>query len=193
MEYSPENFLSSNSYMKPGKILEYFMLAFVVIVMNSCATALQVGEMIPHVDYSAFTSTDKTIKVQEVYGGELTNPMGMSKIESKGFQDALVTTLRKSGIFKEVFIDRSGDYELKTQIVSQKMASWLATTNVTLFVHYRLFETKTNKEVWSQSFLSQYDADNLNKGPHANEGAVRDNLTQLLKKLADFMNKLNKK
>lgn len=179
--------------MKPAKILEYFILAFVVTIMNSCTTALQVGEMIPYVDYSAFTSTDKTIKVQEVYGGELTNPRGMSKIESKSFQDALVTTLKKSGIFKEVFIDRSGDYELKTQIVSQKMESWLAATNVTLFVHYRLFETKRNKEVWSESLLSQYDTDNLNKKPHPNEGAVRDNLTQLLKKLADFMNKLNKK
>ena len=115
--------------------------------------------MIPSVDYSAFTSTDKTIKIQEVYGGELTGPMGTSKIESKRFQEALVTTLRKSCIFKEVFLDRSGDYELKTQIVSQKITSWLASTSVTLFVHYRLFETKTNKELWRESILSKYDTD----------------------------------
>ncbi len=184
--------------MKPKRNSRYFILVLTVIVMNGCATAPKVAKMIPNVDYSAFTSTDKTIKIQEVYGGELTDPMGTSKIESKSFQEALLTTLRKSGIFKEVFIDRSGDYELKTQIVSQKITSWLASTSVTLFVHYRLFETKTNKELWRESILSKYDTDISKKdasdqGAGENEGAVRDNLTQLLKKLADFMNKLNKR
>jgi hypothetical protein len=184
--------------MKPKRNSRYLILVLIVIIMNGCATPPKVAKMIPNVDYSAFTSTDKTIRIQEVYGGELADPMGTFKIESNSFQEALVTTLRESSIFKDVFLDRGCDYELKTQIVSQKITSWLGSTRVTLFVHYGLFETKTNKELWRESILSRYDTDisikvASDRGAGEIEGAVRDNLTQLLNKLADLMNKLNKR
>jgi hypothetical protein len=68
-----------------------------------------------------------------------------------------------------------------------------------LFVNYRLVETKSNQEVWKDNILSQYDAKfeaasyGVERAKKANEGAVRNNLSQLIKKLSDILSKLNKK
>lgn len=185
--------------MKKNKTIKtVFLVLIVAVAITGCATPPSVKNMIPSFNYTTFVSTDKTLMVAEVKGGEKTNPMWVSKIANEGFHEALTNTLKESGIFKEVFTAEKGDYEIYAEIISQEFESVLRTPSI-LFVNYRLIEADSGKEVWKENILSQYGVKfkealfGLDRAKMANEGAVRDNLTQLIKKLSNVLSKLNKK
>ena len=151
--------------------------------------------MIPSFNHTTFVSTDKTLMVAEVKGGEKTKILHVSKIENKGFHEALTNTLKESGIFKEVFTAEKGDYEIYAEIIGHELDPGFPHT-VTLFINYRLIEADSGKEVWKENILSQYDAkwhEAVNLAKKGNEETVRDNFTQLIKKLSNVLSKLNKK
>ncbi len=151
--------------------------------------------MIPSFNHTTFVSTDKTLMVAEVKGGEKTKILHVSKIENKGFHEALTNTLKESGIFKEVFTAEKGDYEIYAEIISQELKTGFTFTS-TLFINYRLIEADSGKEVWKENILSQYDAkwlEAVNLAKKGNEETVRDNFTQLIKKLSNVLSKHNKK
>ncbi len=51
------------------------------------------------------------------------------------------------------------------------------------FVHYSLADAKTRKTLWRQSLVSQFNAYGADLG-RAAEGVVRDNLSQMIEKVA---------
>lgn len=176
--------------MKTKENLKISLLLFIAVVLVSCATAPEKNKMIPYIDYSTFASSSRTIKITEVKGGEET--WDVSRLDDKSFKEALIDTLKKSGLFKEIFTDQTSDYELDTEIVSQKLQPGL-TAYAALFVHYRLVETKTNQVVWTENIFSQNDAFGANQGKDVLEGAARDNLAQLIRKLAEILTRQNRK
>ncbi len=159
--------------------------------------------MIPSFNHTTFVSTDKTLMVAEVKGVEKTmerdfdlllSTKFLLYIEHEGFHEALTNTLKGSGIFKEVFTAEKGDYEIYAEIISGELAPGARST--ILFVNYRLIEADSGKEVWRENILSQYDVkwyEGVNLPKKAFEGTVRDNLTQLIKKLYNVLSKHNKK
>ncbi len=192
--------------MKKNKTIKtVFLVLIVAVAITGCAPP-SVTNMIPSFNYTTVVSTDKTLMVAEVKGGEKSKPFpsrSASKIENEGFHEALTNTLKGSGIFKEVFTAEKGDYEIYAEIISQELKGAFTITS-TLFINYRLIEADSGKEVWKENILSQYDVKSkesffpiLFGGPNApakaNEGTVRDNLTQLIKKLSNVLSKHNKK
>ena len=180
--------------IKNQEIKTTLILLFFVIFISSCTVKAPDAEyMIPDIDYSKFTTIGQTLKVVEVKGGIKTNPMGRPTTGNEAFQEALISTLRKSGLFKEILTDGNSDYELFTEIVAQKWHPGFSITS-TLFVKYRLIETKSNQEIWKENVYSQYEAENeeawlgQDRATKANEGAVRENLKLLLRKLSDVFN-----
>ncbi len=173
------------TYMKTRKNLKSFPLLFVAVMLVSCATAPEKNKMVPYIDYSTFASSGRTLKITEVKGGEETG-WDVPKIDNKSFKEALIDTLKKTGLFKEIFTGQPGDYELDAEIVSQKVQPGL-TAYAALFVHYRLVETKTNQAIWNENIFSQNDAFGANQGKDVIEGAARDNLTQLIRKLSEIL------
>ncbi len=177
--------------MKTRENLKGFLLLFVAVMLVSCATAPEKSKMIPYIDYSTLASSGRTLKITEVKGGEETG-WDTPKIDNKEFKEALMDTLKKAGLFKEIFTDHAGDYELYTEIVSQKVVPGL-TAYAALLVHYSMVETKTNQAIWTENIFSQNDAFGANQGKDAIEGAARDNLTQLIRKLAEILTQQNRK
>jgi hypothetical protein len=177
------------NYMKTKENLRNFLILFVALILVSCATAPEEKKMIPYIDFSTFSSSGRTIKIIEVKGGGETG-WDVPKIDNTSFKEALVGTLKKSGLFKQILTDHTGDYQLDTEIVSQKIQPGL-TAYAALFVHYRLIETKTNQVVWTENIFSQNDAFGENQGKDVLEGAARDNLAQLIRKLADILSRQN--
>jgi len=59
-------------------------------------------------------------------------------------------------------------------------------------------ETKSQEVIWKENIFSQYRAEfdeafyGIERARKANEGAIRDNLTQLLKKLSNLQTVLEK-
>jgi hypothetical protein len=175
------------------KIKTILLAAFFIAFAYGCAAGPpEARHMVPSADYSGFNFSGKTLKVAEVKGGEKTKPMNVPTIDNEGFQEASVNTLKKSGMFKEVSTNREGDYELMAEIVSQKWQPGLP-GNVTLFIHYRLIDTESNQVFWKETIFSQYSASmddapfGLERAKMSTEGAVRDNLTKLLRKLSDVL------
>lgn len=171
-------------------IIMLILLICGTLIVSCTAKAPDPQYMIPSADFSQFTATGKTLKVLEVKGGIKTDPMGKPTIENEGFQEALISTLKKSGLFNEVSPEKNSDYELSAEIVTQKWHPGFSITS-NLFVKYKLIETKSNIEIWKENIYSQYEAkfeetsDGLLRAKKANEGAVRENLKLLLEKLSD--------
>lgn len=181
--------------MKKNKTLKSVILVLIVaVVITCCAAPASVTLMIPSFDHTSFVSTNMTLMIAEVKGGKKTDPMVLSTIENEGFKEALTNTLKKSSIFKDVFTDKKGDYKLYTEIIAQELKTGFTMTT-TLFVNYKLIEDKSNRELWKENILSRYDETyyGMTRAQKANEGAVRNNLSQLVKRLSNIFSLLEQK
>lgn len=169
------------------KNVKSFFLVFVSLILVGCAPSAENIKMVPYVDYSTFTSSNSTINIKPVKDrGEET--LGMSKIEKESFQEALYMTLKKSKLFKGVYTNKVADYELHTEIISQKVDPGM-TAYAALYVHYSLVRTHTKKIIWSKNIFSQNDAFGANQGKDVLESVGRDNLAKLVKKLNFILSK----
>lgn len=157
----------------------------VALMLVSCATAPEKSRMIPYIDYSMFASSGRTLRITGVKGGEETG-WDTPKIGNEAFREALLDTLEESTLFKEIFMDHAGDYELSAEIVAQKVVPGL-TAYAALLVRYGFVESRTNQTVWQENIFSQNDAFGENQGKAVLEGVARDNLSQLIRKLAEIL------
>ncbi len=185
--------------MKKIKIIILFLL--VILIMSGCAERYIPTEekMIPTVTRSNYFSSDKMLRLES--GEELRDEKtefwtGDFKIDPE-FEDALRKALTDSGIFKQIVTDQKADYQLKYEILSQEVQISFKST-ATVFIYYSLIEITTNQVVWEESLVSQYSVgiekalERPLRARLAKEGAVRDNLSQLLEKLSDFFSQLNR-
>jgi len=162
------------------------------VILAACAGPPRVENMIPALDSSGLVRSGKTLKVAEVSGGEKTNPLGSPSIENEGFRDALVRTLAASGIFDRVSPDGPGDLVLNAEIISQERLGVYQITQ-TLYVNYRLVDAGTGRDIWKENIFSQFEAGlgdafyGQTRMEMAEEGSIRDNLTQLTGKLSKVM------
>ncbi len=176
-----------------NRVILLITFFFGVVILSACTPAPEVADMIPSTPPSAISQSDKVLRVGEVTGGKETKPMMQSTIDDAGFRQALVETLQKSGLFRSVITDQgAADYELQTEIISQEVQGVYDKT-ATLFVHYRLLSVSTQQEIWKENLLSRYVAEFeesvfvLDRSKEANEGAVRENLLQLVEKLSQVL------
>lgn len=167
--------------MKSKIDVKRILLVFISLILVGCAPSAENIKMVPYVDYSTFTSSGRTIQIVQVKNrGEET--LGVSKIDKESFQEALYMTLRRSKIFKGVYTNKVADYELHTEIVSQKIEPGIS-AYAALYVHYTLVRSHTRKIIWSDNIFSQNNAFGANQGKDVLESVGRDNLAQLVKKL----------
>jgi len=180
------------------------VLLILASLITGCVsgTAPLASRMTPDLAGIRLPKTEKVLRLGAVTVGEITNPgekgavmAGQPRIQKEGFQEALINTLRSSGLFKEVTTAGEGDYTLSAQILSQYPLTDFSVTLV-LFVNYRLVD-RSGQEVWQENFLSLNDVmSEVTRGdeesPHdwwkrTKEGAAKDNLTQLVKKLSQVV------
>jgi hypothetical protein len=163
-------------------------LLLLALLISGCVSAPLASRMTPDLAGIQLAKTEKVLRVGTVTGGEKTNPLDRPRIEDEGFREALINTLQRSGLFKEVTTELGGDYGLSAQIISQDDVGNYSTT-VMLFVNYRLTDARSGQELWKENLLSQYKLTvsevfvGLKRLKMCQEGAVKDNLTQLVKKL----------
>jgi hypothetical protein len=156
---------------------------------ESARWAPSVTAMVPSELPPATVVSRKTLLVGGVKGGQKTTLMSGSKIEDSGFRDALLETLRKSGLFINVVVaqEKEVDYRLDAEILSQEMLPPPISPTSTLYVRYVLTDLHTNG-VWSENIFSKYNAAIEIYGDRtANEGAVRSNLMQFVMKLSKYL------
>ena len=168
---------------------------FLLLVLAGCATSLDQSAMKPTIQSAGLEKKNYVIEIGDVNQGEIkTDPMLRSIAESGTisagvFRIALYTAISDSGLFTETQLDRPGDLKLETDLVSQEIKVGYPAT-ATLFVHYKLTDSKRNAVIWEKSIVS------LGKSPAseafrdrqklANERAAKDNLERLLRALTEI-------
>ncbi|WP_299754470.1 hypothetical protein [uncultured Boseongicola sp.] len=159
--------------------------ASLLILLVACAQPADEQAMVPASISPVSSASTYRGAVSDVtgYGGEETNPLWTSEISSDAFQTALKTSLQKAGIFSE-----SGPFTLRADILSvdQPMVGFDLT--VKMSVRYNLIDARGrirfDRTITSKYTLGVSDEflaiERLRK---VNEGAARENISQLLKVL----------
>ena len=169
-----------------------FISAVFLLFIYGCASGPTASSMVATSHAPLNVEASGTLVISPVSGGEETNPMLLSKIDDISFREALYQSLVNSGLFAETRLEGDGDYRLNTEIVSQEVKSGINMA-ATLMVHYELYEDGKDNVVWSENIFSQYEAlfeesyYGVKRAQLANEGAVKNNFTQLIEKLASFL------
>lgn len=109
-------------------------------------------------------------------------PAAEARLTDSAFHDALVDTLVQSGLFKSVGEDGNRDYEIAASVFSQQVSIAGFSSTATIGVRYKLIETASKKEVWSDSLVSQCDFTGTEA--QGNECATRKNLSLLIERLS---------
>lgn len=165
----------------------------VTAYLAGCATAANSGNMtIATADATAARkSTPDAMKtnvaIREVSGGKDTNPLWMSNVGSADFERALEDSLRSVGMLST---DRqSGRYQIVAQLAKLDQPLLGLDMTVTSNVTYKLIERATGKSVWEKSIATPYTAKmsdafvGTERLRLANEGAIRQNISQLIGEL----------
>jgi hypothetical protein len=139
-----------------------------------------------------YANSGKSIGVQSAAGGQWSDPIVEgSKIDPMSFTDALIQALRRSNLFSAVNPEADPDYVLSPVLLRQSQPVVGLDMTVTLAVHYTLTETNDSSVVvLEREIESRYTATlgdafvGAKRVAKANEGAVRENLRQLVDQLA---------
>lgn len=120
------------------------------------------------------------VRVMPATGSRDTNFGGPAFPKPEQYQEALVATLVKAGIFPVVSAN-AGDVDLTTTILSVDQQGLIPYT-VRMVANYR-FTSSGGTTLWSETYDSSFSASNIGGATrtlNANEGAVRENLKALI-------------
>jgi hypothetical protein len=175
--------------------------AAVAALTTACvAPVVRPENMVPSIARPNVPVSARTLEIARVTGGEKSGVTGGGphewvRIDDDNFREAVLRSLQQAGLFKDVMKDEAGDYALTAEITSQGTNRvGFITYTAQLLVMYALVDKKDNKELWREHIFSQHTADGQyfsesfeGASRKANEGAVRENLSQLIGRLASFL------
>lgn len=136
-----------NKYL-PNSI-KLVVLLFGVITLTGCSKPIPPENMIPTQMGNEFLIYSgpfyQSISVDNVGGGEETNPMMFSEIGNPELKKAIINSLRRYNYYALTAEDAK--YILNVFLIDIKRPTEGYTTIVTIFVRYKLTEIKNNKVV----------------------------------------------
>jgi len=166
-----------------------WLLILACLNLAACAKDPEVTAMVPETPEPLPAGSEKTIAIIRAQGGEDTNPFIAPSLGDAGFRKALHLALEGAGLFRAALLDQNADYLLYPEVITQELIPGLKMTAV-LDARYRLIEAWSQKKLWEDRILTIYDADlgeglyGLTRARAALEGAVRENLKEIVKRLA---------
>lgn len=166
-----------------------FTLVLLVAFVSGCASPARVEQMTVAGQPSqriAATPLRNNLAVRDVTGGKETNPMWKSNIGSGEFEQALEGSLRAVGLLAP---RQAGNYMLTAHLEGVDQPFIGINMTVTATVRYTVTERASGKDVFSKAIAVPYTATfgdsplGVERLRLANEGAVRENISQLIDEL----------
>jgi hypothetical protein len=170
-------------------LCESALLALCGLILFAAGCAVRPAKMIP----AGFDISGKhpyTVKVQGRVGGKETHLRQDSLISSSAFTEALTNSILKSGLFKGVVRGEGADYLLNVVILDYNQP-WLGIDfDINVETKWELSKSGQAQPFWSDTISTSYKttlwkaffaAERLQK---ANEGAVRANIQEGIKRLS---------
>ena len=124
------------------------------------------------------------IIVDEVTGGRYTDPLAIPEVSNRDFEKALELSLTDAGLGT---LQQDGRYKLIANILSLQKPIFAAAFTVNTSVRYRLVEREQNVIVAERDINTSYTGGafdsflGVERLKMANEGAMRENITGLIR------------
>jgi len=160
----------------------------VVAGLAGCASPAQVDGMTArHVDVAkatANTQTKNSISLNNVSGGGETNPLWVSKVADADFKLALEQSLKDAMLLSGTINDSK--YLLEVRLISLDQPLFGLDLKVTATAEYILKAKSTGQIIYSKTFATPFTATfsdsaiAIQRLRIANEGAVRNNIEQVI-------------
>jgi hypothetical protein len=173
-----------------GKITSIIsLLTGLMFITISGGCAARSTMMVP-ASFEVAKKIPGSVNVDKVVGGRETNPMWTSQISSAAFTEALVNSLIKAGLFDSVHEGKT-DYILNITILYYDQPLIGLDFDIKMKTKWELTDSKKLAPIWSETFETTYRAkvsdaliaaERLQK---ANEGAVRTNIAEGIKRLSN--------
>lgn len=157
--------------------------------LAGCASPATVTGMVSHQLPSMPMQTkalENNVAMDQVVGGESTNPMWLSEVGTQAFKQALVQSLQVSHLYGDL---SHSHYHLNASLLELKKPFIGLNLTDTCKVHYQLINATTHKTVFDKDITNQYTAKfsdallAVERLRLANEGAVRTNIQELISDL----------
>ena len=167
-------------------------LAFATTLMQGCATPASSVNMVARVSDSPApreASLKDGITVRNVTGGSDTNPMWMSKVSNDDFKKALEDSLKSARLHEGGVPAR---YQLDATLLKLDQPVFGLDLTVTCTTQYDLLEAGSGKRVYTRTVTTPFTARvsdafiAVERLRIANEGAVRENIQQLLREILEL-------
>jgi hypothetical protein len=166
-------------------IIKSTLLLTVSLFIAGCG--LSSRAMIAKLNSPINSTIDKSIKVAEVIGAKKNTFGGPTFITNKKFKKVLITSLKKSGIFKEVKSAENSDFELYVRIIDQDQilpGGFGLTYLARMSVEYKIVDRRTGNVMWETVHESEHAKtaiSGVSRTLQAREGAVKKNLEIFIK------------
>lgn len=157
-------------------------------VLAGCASPARVDQMAAGATTVQTTKMPDALKtniaIRDVTGGKETNPMWVSNVGSSEFERALETSLRNVGVLASN--RQTGAYQLTAHLEKLDQPLMGFSMTVTASVRYVVYERASGKTVFERTLVTPYTAGatdafiGAERLKLANEGAIRNNITQLI-------------
>jgi hypothetical protein len=171
------------------KIYQLFLPA-ALIVLGGCASPAKVDQMIAR-DTSeqglASEELRESIRVTSVIGGDKTNPLWTSEINSEDFRMALQDSLRAAGLLSR--FKSKGAYELEASLREVRQPLFGFDLTVVTRVRYDLIDSVSRKTLFEDEITASHTATfsdaayAVTRLRLANEGSARKNIEEFIRRL----------
>lgn len=172
--------------------LRLLLASALIALCAGCASPAQISGMSVSVEQAKTSTYDSqlrnNIRLSEVNGGDKTNPLWTSEIDSPDFGAALKQSLANANLLG----DESATYALRANLLRVDQPIFGLDFEVTSEVEYTLIETATNKVVLREMIRTPFTAGfgdsviGIKRLRLANEGSARVNIIAMLKRLSDL-------
>lgn len=170
-------------------MLRLLSISLLALILTGCASSAKVENMLvnaPQVQTYDAALRDN-MKITSVNGGGKTNPLWTSQIEGADFRSALEQSLSKAGLLGQ---SDKANYVLRANLVSLDQPLFGLNFTVTSMVEYNLVDNATGRVIWTDKVEAPFTAGvsdsffGVKRLRLANEGSARENINELLKRLA---------
>lgn len=170
-------------------ILKLPSLALFAALLIGCASPAQVQNMRVNapIELPQDSALHRQLSINEITGGQATNPLWISQVSNNDFRQALESSLRSAGLLSEGSTAR---YRLNAHLDSLRQPFVAASATVHAKVHYVIRDIQTEEVVFEKTIDLPYTAAfsdafaGVKRLRLANEGAIRVNIQALLNDLA---------
>jgi len=172
-------------------MLKFILVLIAAASLAGCATPADVNAMIgtPTVQLAQNSPLKQSVQVNNVSGGQKTNPLWTSEVGNPEFQQALQQSLGIQGITAGA----NAKYRLDAVLVDLKQPFIGFDLTVKSTVRYTLMEAATNRVVFDQTITAEFTAGvgdavlAVQRLKLANEGSIKSNISKFMDQLFNAM------